>query len=56
MKLSNRADAVWTSQLDEELRRQLRARRSVNQIAIRLQRSPLAVRTRMKQIGIREKP
>jgi DNA-binding NarL/FixJ family response regulator len=52
MKLSSKSDSVWTSQQDEELRRQLAAGRSVNEIAIRLKRSPLAVRTRMKKIGI----
>jgi DNA-binding NarL/FixJ family response regulator len=52
MKLSNKADAVWTSQQDEELRRQLAAGRSVNEIAIRFKRSPLAVRTRMKKLGV----
>jgi len=54
MKLSNKSDAVWTSSQDEELRRQLAAGRSVNEIAIRLKRSPLAVRTRMKKIGVGE--
>ncbi|MET0709109.1 MAG: hypothetical protein ABWY64_23630 [Tardiphaga sp.] len=54
MKLSNTSDAVWTSSQDEELRRQFAAGRSVNEIAIRLKRSPLAVRTRMKKIGITE--
>jgi DNA-binding NarL/FixJ family response regulator len=54
MKLSNKSDAVWTSSQDEELRRQLAAGRSVNEIAIRTKRSPLAVRTRMKKIGIIE--
>jgi hypothetical protein len=54
MKLSNKADAVWTSAQDEELRRQWLAGRSVNEIAIRTGRSPLAVRTRMKKLGIRE--
>jgi DNA-binding NarL/FixJ family response regulator len=54
MKLSNKSDAVWTSQQDEELRRQLAAGRSVNEIALRLKRSPLAVRTRMKKLGISE--
>jgi DNA-binding Lrp family transcriptional regulator len=36
------------------LRRQLLAGRSVNEIAIRLKRSPLAVRTRIKKLGIGE--
>jgi DNA-binding NarL/FixJ family response regulator len=52
MKLSNKADAVWTSSQDEELRRQLLAGRSVNEIALRTKRSPLAVRTRIKKLGI----
>jgi DNA-binding NarL/FixJ family response regulator len=54
MKLSKKSDTVWTSQQDEELRRQLSAGRSVNEIAIRLKRSPLAVRTRMKKLGVSE--
>lgn len=54
MKLSNKSDGVWTSQQDEELRRQLAAGRSVNEIALRGKRSPLAVRTRMKKLGIGE--
>lgn len=54
MKLSNKADSVWTSQQDEELRRQLAAGRSVNEIAMRTRRSPLAVRTRMKKLGIKD--
>jgi DNA-binding NarL/FixJ family response regulator len=54
MKLSQKSDAVWTSQQDEELRRQLAAGRSVNEIAIRMKRSPLAVRTRIKKLGIGE--
>jgi hypothetical protein len=54
MKLSNPADTVWTAQQDEELRRQLAAARSINEIAIRLKRSPLAVRTRVKKLGINE--
>ncbi|WP_441277439.1 hypothetical protein AB7783_09205 [Tardiphaga sp. 172_B4_N1_3] len=52
MKLSQKSDAVWTSQQDEELRRQLSVGRSVNEIAIRLKRSPLSVRTRVKKLGI----
>jgi DNA-binding CsgD family transcriptional regulator len=52
MKLSQKSDAVWTSQQDEELRRQLSVGRSVNEIAIRLKRSPLSVRTRAKKLGI----
>ncbi|UZE46656.1 hypothetical protein ONR75_16360 [Rhodopseudomonas sp. P2A-2r] len=36
------------------MRRQLLAGRSVNEIALRLKRSPLAVRTRMTMLGIRE--
>ena len=54
MKLSQKSDAVWTSAQDEELRRQLQSGRSVNEIAIRFRRSPLAVRTRMKKLGIDE--
>jgi DNA-binding NarL/FixJ family response regulator len=54
MKLSNTSDGLWTSQQDDELRRQLLAGRSVNEIALRLKRSPLAVRTRMKKLGIGE--
>ena len=52
MKLSNKSDSVWTSAQDEDLRRQLLAGRSVNEIAIRFKRSPLAVRTRMKKLGV----
>lgn len=52
MKLSNPADAVWTSAQDEELRRQLLAGRSLNEIALRAKRSPLAVRTRIKKLGL----
>jgi DNA-binding NarL/FixJ family response regulator len=52
MKLSQKSDAVWTSQQDEELRRQLSVGRSVNEIAIQLKRSPLSVRTRVKKLGI----
>lgn len=51
MKLSNQSDAVWTTQQDEELRRLLAAGRSVNEIAIRFRRSPLAIRTRIKKLG-----
>ncbi|WP_445488349.1 hypothetical protein [Rhodopseudomonas sp. RCAM05734] len=54
MKLSKKSDAVWTAPQDEDLRRQLLAGRSVNEIALRLKRSPLAVRTRMTMLGIRE--
>ena len=54
MKLSNKADAVWTSLQDEELRRQLLAGRSINEIALHTKRSPLAVRTRIKKLGIAE--
>jgi DNA-binding NarL/FixJ family response regulator len=54
MKLSNKADAVWTSLQEEELRRQVLAGRSVNEIALRTKRSPLAVRTRIKKLGIAE--
>jgi DNA-binding NarL/FixJ family response regulator len=52
MKLHQKSDAVWTSQQDEDLRRQLSVGRSVNEIAIRMKRSPLAVRTRVKKLGI----
>ena len=52
MKLSNKSDSVWTSAQDEDLRRQLQAGRSVNEIAIRFKRSPLAVRTRIKKLGV----
>jgi hypothetical protein len=55
MKLSNKADSVWTSLQDEELRRQLLAGRSVNEIALRTKRSPLAVRTRISKLGITER-
>ncbi|MDB5653481.1 MAG: hypothetical protein JWQ94_1094 [Tardiphaga sp.] len=55
MKLSNKSDSLWTTVQDEELRRQLLAGRSVNEIAIRTKRSPLAVRTRMKKLGVRER-
>lgn len=54
MKLSNPSDSVWTAQQDEELRRQLLAGRSVNEIALRWKRSPLAVRTRIRMLGLRE--
>ena len=54
MKLTQKSDGVWTSQQDDELRRQLAAGRSVNEIALRWKRSPLAIRTRMKMLGIRE--
>lgn len=53
-KLSNKADSVWTAQQDDELRRQLASGRSINEIAIRTHRSPLAVRTRMKKLGIKD--
>ena len=52
MKLSNKSDSVWTSMQDEDLRRQLLVGRSVNEIAIRLKRSPLAVRTRIKKLSL----
>jgi hypothetical protein len=52
MKLSNPSDTQWNTQQDEDLRRQLLSGRSVNEIAIRFKRSPLAVRTRMKKLGI----
>jgi DNA-binding NarL/FixJ family response regulator len=54
MKLSKQSDSVWTTPQDEDLRRQLAAGRSVNEIALRLKRSPLAVRTRMRMLGICE--
>ena len=54
MKLSQKSDSVWTAPQDEELRRQLLAGRGVNEIAIRLKRSPLAWRTRIKKLGIGE--
>ena len=54
MKLSKKSDGIWTSQQDEDLRRLLAAGRSVNEIALRWKRSPLAVRTRVKMLGIRE--
>jgi DNA-binding NarL/FixJ family response regulator len=53
MKLTKKSDAVWTAQQDEDLRRQLAAGRSVNEIAIRLKRTPLAVRTRITRLGLR---
>ncbi len=52
MKLSQKSDGVWTQLQDEELRRQLLAGRSINEIALRTKRSPLAVRTRIKKLGI----
>jgi DNA-binding NarL/FixJ family response regulator len=52
MKLHQKSDAVWTAQQDEDLRRQLSVGRSVNEIAIRMKRSPLSVRTRVKKLGI----
>jgi len=54
MKLHAPSDTAWTSRQDEELRRQLAAGRSINEIALRLKRSPLAIRTRAKKLGIRE--
>jgi|EndMetStandDraft_8_1072994.scaffolds.fasta_scaffold632575_1 DNA-binding NarL/FixJ family response regulator len=56
MKLHAPSDTVWTAQQDEELRRQLAAGRGINEIALRLKRSPLAIRTRVKKLGIREGP
>ncbi|MGM4917925.1 hypothetical protein [Tardiphaga sp. 813_E8_N1_3] len=53
MKLHAPTDTVWTSQQDEELRRQLANGRSINEIALRLKRSPLIVRTRVNKLGIR---
>lgn len=54
MKISDPKDGVWTVQQDEELKTQLANGRSINEIALRLKRSPLAVRTRMNKLGIRE--
>lgn len=53
MKLHAPSDTVWTAQQDEELRRQLAAGHGINEIALRLKRSPLAIRTRVKKLGIR---
>lgn len=53
MKLHDPADNVWTAQQDEELKLQLANGRSLNEIALRLKRTPLAVRTRMGKLGIR---
>jgi DNA-binding NarL/FixJ family response regulator len=54
MKLSDPADGVWTGPQDEQLKRLLADGRSINEIALRLKRSPLAIRTRMVKLGIRE--
>ncbi len=54
MKISDPKDGVWTGQQDEELKTQLANGRSINEIALRLKRSPLAVRTRMNKLGIQE--
>lgn len=54
MKLHARSDTVWTAQQDEDLRRQLAAGRNTNEIALRLKRSPLAIRTRVKKLGLGE--
>ena len=43
MKISDPKDGVWTGQQDEELKTQLANGRSINEIALRLKRSPLAV-------------
>lgn len=53
MKLHAPSDTVWTPQQDEELRRQLANGRSIDEIALRLKRSPLIVRTRVNKLGIR---
>lgn len=54
MKIHDPADHVWTAQQDEELKLQLANGRSLNEIALRMKRSPLAVRTRVNKLGIRE--
>ena len=53
MKIHDPADNVWTAQQDEELKLQLANGRSINEVALRMPRSPLAVRTRMNKLGIR---
>lgn len=53
MKISDPKDNIWTAQQDEELKLQLANGRSINEIALRLKRSPLAVRTRLNKLGIR---
>lgn len=52
MKLHAPSDTVWTAQQDEELRRQLAPGHGINEIALRLKRSPLTIRTRVKKLGI----
>jgi len=54
MKIHDPADNVWTAQQDEDLKLQLANGRSVNEVALRMKRSPLAVRTRVNKLGIRE--
>ena len=54
MKIHDPSDNVWTAQQDEELKLQLANGRSINEVAIRMKRSPLAVRTRVNKLGIRE--
>lgn len=54
MKIHDPSDSVWTAQHDEELKLQLANGRSINEVAIRMKRSPLAVRTRVNKLGIRE--
>ena len=54
MKLHDPADHVWTAQQDEKLKLQLANGRSINEVALRMKRSPLAVRTRVGKLGIRE--
>jgi DNA-binding CsgD family transcriptional regulator len=53
MKIHDPSDNAWTAQQDEELKLQLANGRSLNEIAIRMKRSPLAVRTRVNKLGIR---
>lgn len=50
----SKSDNVWTAQQGEELKLQLGNGRSINEVAIRMKRSPLAVRTRVNKLGIRE--
>lgn len=54
MKIHDPADHVWTAQQDEDLKLQLANGRAINEIALRMKRSPLAVRTRVNKLGIRE--
>lgn len=53
MKIHDPADHVWTAQQDEELKLQLAGGRNLNEIALRMKRTPLAVRTRVNKLGIR---